>query len=233
MMETVEDIPKDAILTGLPWSRESYGEHLDTVAELKPAISVAGMVGHCTVRFYVMGERGIEEAATGEDIRRMAAVVDGALKEGAVGFSTSRFLLHFLPDGRPRSRYTCRASRADRDCEDRRPAPRCHAVVINLDAFDSEIDANVREMRAEGLDINGITVPRSGGNAWGLSTGNFFGRDRGRNLDRAARGPVSPIYPPPPGVYLPAKAASSASMSPFSPGPTPRNGTCGQRDTDA
>ena len=31
MMETVEDIPRNAILTGLPWSWESYGEYLDAL----------------------------------------------------------------------------------------------------------------------------------------------------------------------------------------------------------
>ena len=28
MMETVEDIPKNAILTGLPWDWEGYGGYL-------------------------------------------------------------------------------------------------------------------------------------------------------------------------------------------------------------
>jgi N-acyl-D-amino-acid deacylase len=29
MMETVEDIPRDAILSGLPWDWEDYGGYLD------------------------------------------------------------------------------------------------------------------------------------------------------------------------------------------------------------
>ena len=40
MMETVEDIPKDAILTGLPWNWEHYGEYLDSVETMNPAIII-------------------------------------------------------------------------------------------------------------------------------------------------------------------------------------------------
>jgi N-acyl-D-aspartate/D-glutamate deacylase len=97
MMETVGDIPQDAILNGLPWNWESYGECLDAITELNPAINITGMVGHCAVRFYVMGERSIEEAATDDDIRQMAAVVGQSVKDGAAGFSTTRFLLIFRP----------------------------------------------------------------------------------------------------------------------------------------
>jgi N-acyl-D-aspartate/D-glutamate deacylase len=53
MMETVEDIPKDAILNGLPWDWEDYGGYLDAIDKLQPGLNVAGLVGHCAVRFYV------------------------------------------------------------------------------------------------------------------------------------------------------------------------------------
>ena len=101
MMETVEDIPKDAILGGLPWSWEEYGEYLDALEALSPAINVAGLVGHCAVRFYVMGERAVEEQATEAEKREMADVVARSIDAGAVGFSTNRYPPHVLPDGRP------------------------------------------------------------------------------------------------------------------------------------
>ena len=47
-----------------------------------------------------MGERGVEEDATLEDSARMVVIVEHAVLDGAVGFSTSRFLGHYLPDGR-------------------------------------------------------------------------------------------------------------------------------------
>ena len=100
MMETVEDIPKNAILTGLPWDWEDYGGYLDAIERLEPAINVAGMVGHCAVRFYVMGERAVEEQASDEERKRMAEVVAHSIDRGAVGFSTNRYPPHKLPDGR-------------------------------------------------------------------------------------------------------------------------------------
>ncbi len=100
MMETVEDIPKDAILGGLPWDWEDYGGYLDAVERLQPGLNVAGLVGHCAVRYYVMGERAVEELATEDEKRQMADIVGKAIDSGAVGFSTSRFPPHVLPDGR-------------------------------------------------------------------------------------------------------------------------------------
>jgi N-acyl-D-amino-acid deacylase len=100
MMETVEDIPRNAILTGLPWNWESYGGYLDAIEKLNPGINVAGMVGHCAVRFYVMGERAVEEQATAAERRRMAEIVGESIDHGAVGFSTNRYAPHKLPDGR-------------------------------------------------------------------------------------------------------------------------------------
>ena len=100
MMETVEDIPKNAILTGLPWDWEDYGGYLDAIERLDPAINVAGMVGHCAVRFYVMGERAVEEQASDDERKQMADVVAQSIDRGAVGFSTNRYPPHKLPDGR-------------------------------------------------------------------------------------------------------------------------------------
>ena len=100
MMETVENIPKDAILDGLPWDWESYGEYLRSIETLQPGLNIAGMVGHCAVRFYVMGERAVEEPASPAEKQEMAKLVGQSIADGAVGFSTNRFPNHVLPDGR-------------------------------------------------------------------------------------------------------------------------------------
>src|SRR5215470_19715025 len=100
MMETVEDIPRHAILSGLPWSWEDYGGYLDAVESLRPGINIAGLVGHSAVRFYVMGERAVEAQASEAERAEMAAVVARSIDRGAVGFSTNRFAPHKLPDGR-------------------------------------------------------------------------------------------------------------------------------------
>jgi N-acyl-D-aspartate/D-glutamate deacylase len=101
LMESVEDIPADSILAGLSWDWEHYGEYLAEIDRLPKGVNVGGMVGHCAVRQYAMGERGLsEEPATADDIATMAELVDEAIGAGALGFSTSRTLLHRVPDGR-------------------------------------------------------------------------------------------------------------------------------------
>ena len=101
MMETVEDIPKQAILSGLPWNWEHYGQYLDMLEELKPSLNVAGLVGHSAVRYYVMGDRSFDDQATEAEKQQMVEIVEKAMKDGAVGFSTNRYEPHKAPDGRP------------------------------------------------------------------------------------------------------------------------------------
>ncbi len=102
MMESVEDIPADAILDGLPWDWETYGEYYDSIDRLAKGVNAGGLVGHSALRTYVMGERGLDEAAaTGDDIAAMVRLLDEAMSAGALGVSTSRTFMHKVPDGRP------------------------------------------------------------------------------------------------------------------------------------
>lgn len=101
MMESVEDIPRDAILGGLPWDWETYPEFLDSLDRLRPALNVVGLVGHCALRYHVMGERSFtDEAPTADELARLRDLAAESVAGGAVGFSTSRILLHTVPDGR-------------------------------------------------------------------------------------------------------------------------------------
>jgi N-acyl-D-amino-acid deacylase len=102
LMESVEDIPAASTLEGLAWDWETYGEYLSAIDRMPKGPNVGGMVGHCAIRHYAMGERGLDEApATEDDVAMMADLVDEAIQGGALGFSTSRTLLHRVPDGRP------------------------------------------------------------------------------------------------------------------------------------
>ena len=122
MMESVEDIPRDAILDGLAWDWETYGEYYDSIDRLPKGLNAGGLVGHSALRTYVMGERGLDEApATGDDIAAMVRLVDEAMSAGALGVSTSRTLMHKVPDGRADSGHLCCRRRTARV---RRSAPR-------------------------------------------------------------------------------------------------------------
>ena len=200
MMETVEDIPKNAILHGLPWNWESYGGYLDALDSLGPAINICGLVGHCATRFYVMGERAVEEPATDDEIRQIAELAGQSVKEGAVGFSTNRFPPHRLPDGRSipgtfAERKELRAVAKQvgkhggimqtvsdfRDFDAEMALIREEARVSRGALFSSaaemgteRLNERVSAMRAEGLNVTSVTVPRSGGGVGGLATDNFF-----------------------------------------------------------
>ena len=95
LMEGVEDIPGTALAEGIKWNWESFPEYMNAVERMKRAVDVGVQVPHGSVRAYVMGERGAHnEAATPEDIEKMAAVVRDGIRAGALGFTTSRTMLH-------------------------------------------------------------------------------------------------------------------------------------------
>jgi N-acyl-D-aspartate/D-glutamate deacylase len=100
LMEGVEDIPGTALAEGINWSWESFPEYLDAIEAMPRAVDVGAQVPHGAVRAYVMGERGAKnEKATPVEIDEMAALVKDALEAGALGFSTSRTILHRAKDG--------------------------------------------------------------------------------------------------------------------------------------
>jgi N-acyl-D-amino-acid deacylase len=101
MMESVEDIPRAAILEGLPWDWTGYDGYLAWLNRIPKGPNVGGLVGHCAVRAAVMGERSLDDTpASADDLAAMTRLVDDAMAAGALGFSTSRTFLHKVPDGR-------------------------------------------------------------------------------------------------------------------------------------
>ncbi len=100
LMEGVEDIPGTALSEGIRWNWESFPEYLDALEALPRTVDVGTHVPHGAVRAYVMGERGAaNEAPTETDIAAMSAIVEEGLEAGALGFSTSRTILHKSVDG--------------------------------------------------------------------------------------------------------------------------------------
>src|SRR6202161_2646362 len=100
LMEGVEDIPGSALAEGIQWTWETFPEYLDSLDAKARVLDVAAQVPHGSVRAYVMGERGARhEPATPDDIAEMARIVGEGVAAGALGFSTSRTMLHRSKDG--------------------------------------------------------------------------------------------------------------------------------------
>jgi N-acyl-D-aspartate/D-glutamate deacylase len=152
------------------------------------------------VRFYVMGERAVDEQPTPAELARIAEVVGEAVREGAVGFSTSRLIGHRLPDGRDvpgthaKPEELVAIARAVKaaggglmqnvlnlggDFEGELALVRKQAettgdrVLFSITAGASDgsgkrLNALVDAMRADGLDVSCVAIPRGSGFVVGL-----------------------------------------------------------------
>lgn len=101
IMESVEDIPRAAILDGLPWDWQSYGDYLAWLDRIPKGLNVGGMVGHVALRVAAMDEGAFADGAiSGDDLAAMCRLLDDAMTAGALGVSTSRTYMHVVPDGR-------------------------------------------------------------------------------------------------------------------------------------
>ena len=95
LMEGVEDIPGSALAEGIDWQWEHFPEYLDAIERMPRAIDVGAHVPHGAVRAYVLGERcNTDYAPNADEIAAMAKIVRDGVAAGALGFSTSRTLLH-------------------------------------------------------------------------------------------------------------------------------------------
>tara|TARA_B100000700_G_scaffold227913_1_gene251748 strand:- start:857 stop:2584 length:1728 start_codon:yes stop_codon:yes gene_type:complete len=102
LMEGVEDIPGAALAEGIEWNWETFPEYLDALEKMPRVMDIATQVPHGSVRAYVMGERGARnEDPTANDLIAMAQIVQEGIEAGALGFTSSRTMLHRALDGEP------------------------------------------------------------------------------------------------------------------------------------
>jgi hypothetical protein len=108
LMEAIEDIPTDVIQRGLEYDFETFEGYMDSIERKPLAMDIGLMIGHCAVRTWVMGKRasladrpggGQRDPVSDLEIKAMAALVRDAVSKGALGFSTSRLLVHRDPQG--------------------------------------------------------------------------------------------------------------------------------------
>ncbi len=96
LMEGVEDIPGTALHEGIDWEWETFPEFLDAIERKEFVMDLGFMIGHGPVRSYVMGYDRCQNQvdASKDEINQMSEIVEKAINAGALGFSTSRTILH-------------------------------------------------------------------------------------------------------------------------------------------
>ena len=111
LMEGVEDIPGTALHEGITWGWESFPEYLDVIDSTPHAIDFGTQLPHAALRAFVMGDRGADHAElpTDSEIGEMARLAAQAVEAGALGFSTSRTVVHRSSDGTPTPSLTATA----------------------------------------------------------------------------------------------------------------------------
>jgi N-acyl-D-aspartate/D-glutamate deacylase len=89
MFRQIEEMPEAAFDDGIDWRwGESFEGWVEALAR-GLAVNVAPLVGHSSIRLYVMGEDAAQRVARPDEVRAMQDVLRRCLDAGAVGLSTS------------------------------------------------------------------------------------------------------------------------------------------------
>ncbi|MCH7608458.1 MAG: amidohydrolase family protein [Chloroflexi bacterium] len=99
MLSRVEAIPVKSLEAGVEWTWETIPEYLDAL-DRRLGVNVGALIGFSAVRRHVMGEAAYTEAASGEQIEDMKAIVREGIVAGALGLSSERNLRHMDLEGR-------------------------------------------------------------------------------------------------------------------------------------
>jgi N-acyl-D-aspartate/D-glutamate deacylase len=88
MLRDLEDMYPDTLEAATPKAIPSFAGYMADVEKCGPMLNFGSFIGHSTVRIAVMGPAAYEREATAEEIAAMVALVDDAMKAGAMGFAT-------------------------------------------------------------------------------------------------------------------------------------------------
>jgi N-acyl-D-aspartate/D-glutamate deacylase len=98
-LSRVEGMSKEALASGFRFAGGGFADFWNRL-EGRLGVNAGGYVGHCAVRRWVMGDDASERTATRAEIEAMCDLVRRAMREGALGLSTSQIDLHRGDDGR-------------------------------------------------------------------------------------------------------------------------------------
>ena len=89
-LSVVEGMDLNALLTGVNWEFESFGQYMDQLRRIGPYINTAVFAGHSVIRTAVMGADGSSKVdPSPEQLQTMQSMVRDAMDHGAIGFASS------------------------------------------------------------------------------------------------------------------------------------------------
>ena len=86
---TPQSKPPLTLLGADSFRHASMASYRDAVTEARPALNVAALIGHTTLRFAAM--ESLDRPANADEAARMAALLDASMAEGAHGMSSGLF----------------------------------------------------------------------------------------------------------------------------------------------
>jgi len=101
MLSRVEGMPPQTLAAGATFAGGGCAEFAANLERGGIGVNVALQVGHSAVRRYVLGDEAVKRAATDDEIAQMVHLVRAAMRDGAVGFSSSQLDMHVTHDGEP------------------------------------------------------------------------------------------------------------------------------------
>jgi N-acyl-D-aspartate/D-glutamate deacylase len=98
---TVEGIDKEVLSEGIQWEWETFPEFLKAAERRGSALNLAFLAPITPFRTYVLGAQANERAANPAETRKIAALLDEAMRAGAWGFTTTANRQHIGHGGKP------------------------------------------------------------------------------------------------------------------------------------
>ena len=86
---TGKALPPLNLLGAQSFRHASFADYTAAVAAARPAVNVASLIGHTTLRFATMDD--LSRAATADERARMASLLDACMASGALGLSSGLF----------------------------------------------------------------------------------------------------------------------------------------------
>jgi N-acyl-D-aspartate/D-glutamate deacylase len=101
-LSVVEGMDLQALLTGVNWGFETFGQYMDQIREIGPYLNTAVFAGHSVIRTAVMGDAASEQVEpTPAQMLTMRNLIKEAMDAGAIGFASSFSPNHSGFGGRP------------------------------------------------------------------------------------------------------------------------------------